>query len=37
MPDSCFLMLDEVVREELTKPLDISGADELIQAPHRAA
>ena len=30
-----FLVLDEVLREELAKPVDISSVDQVVQAPHR--
>jgi hypothetical protein len=30
-----FLMLDEVVREVLAESVDVSSADQRIQAPHR--
>lgn len=29
------LVLDEVLRDELAKPVDISGAKQLVHAPHR--
>jgi len=30
-----FVVLDEILREEIAKPVDISSTDQVVQAPHR--